>query len=378
MKVEAIPHPQELAETLKGVRVLSVATVATSLVRQSPLMWDVWKSFDADVTFASGIDGLKGRLSKWGTHLEIPYSRSPYRALRPRSWRDTRSLLKMKWDYVQFQSPIAGAIGRINLPRRREFPAVYVAHGFHFHRDGAVLPNFLYRTVEEILSGRVDAVVVVSAEDFDVAKRGPIGRRTRVFRLPGGGVHVDDFYESEPERLFPDECLVVLFCGELSTTKNPLMAIEAVLQARRRAKDVRVVLVGTGALRSQLDRYLGRDDAAEWIKYIPSSDNIPALMRGADVILSTSSREGLPRVLVEGLAAGVPIVSVANRGSRELLANEMGRLVPQEDLMGLVNALVSFKRDQFPSREEMRQRAELYSSTRVAAAYTAVLHEVML
>jgi glycosyltransferase involved in cell wall biosynthesis len=115
-----------------------------------------------------------------------------------------------------------------------------------------------------------------------------------------------------------------------------------------------------------------------WLKYIPQSDNLPALMRGADVIVSTSYREGLPRVLVEGLAAGVPIVSVANRGSRELLENDMGVLVPQGDLKGLADALVGFRGDQFPTREEMRQRADLYSSSRVAAAYTTVLQEIML
>lgn len=371
------PDPRTSLPVAPGAQVLSVATVAASLVLQAPVMWDVWRSAAADLTFASAADGFEGRLARWGRHVEIHMSRSPHRAITPGVWRDARNLLRREWRFVQFQSPIAGAVARLALPRTRPYPVVYVAHGFHFHRDGRPAPNLLYRTIEETLSGRTDAVMVVSGEDFDAARAGPIGRRTRVYRLPGAGIDVSAFGSATPDRLFPLEALVVLFCGELIPRKDPMAAVEAVLGARGQGRDVRLVVAGDGPLRPELERYLARPGSVEWLRHIPFSDEIPSLMKGADVLISTSSQEGLPRVLVEALAAGIPIVSVENRGSRELLADGMGRLVPQRDGRSLRDALVSFRRSDFPSHDEMRSRADAYSSTRVAAAYVEAVTDVL-
>lgn len=356
---------------------LSVATVATSLVLQAPVMWDIWLSAAADITFASAADGFEERLARWGRHVDIHMSRSPLGVTRPAVWRDAHDLLRREWDFVQLQSPIAGAVGRIALPRKRHFPVVYVAHGFHFHRDGKLVTNLLYRTIEETLSGRADAIMVVSGEDFDAARAGPIGRRSRVYRLPGAGIDVHAFSSATPERLFPEAALVALFCGELIPRKDPLGAVESVLEARRRGRDMRLVVAGDGALRPDLERYLRRPGSEDWLRHIPFSDGMPGLMKGADVLISTSSQEGLPRVLVEAMAAGLPIVSVTNRGSRELLAGGMGRLVPQGDQGSLNDAMASFRREDFPTVREMRSRADAYSSARVAAAYMTAVADVL-
>lgn len=378
MPTDPLPAPSQVSlPVAPGVQMLSVATVATSLVLQAPVMWDTWRSAAADITFASAADGFEERLARWGRHVEIRISRSPWCVTRPTVWRDASRLLRREWQFVQLQSPVAGAVARLALPRTRNYPVVYVAHGFHFHRDGGLLSNLAYRTVEESLAGRADAIMVVSGEDFDVARSGPIGRRTRMYHLPGAGIDVEAFSSAAPERLFPEEALVALFCGELIPRKDPMAAVEAVLQARGVGRDVRLVVAGDGALRPELERYLGRPDSGDWLRHIPFSDGMPGLTKAADVLISTSSQEGLPRVLVEALAAGVPIISVANRGSRELLADGFGRLVAQGDVSALRDALVNFRRDDFPTIGEMRSRADAYSSQRVAAAYAAAVIDVL-
>ena len=360
-----------------GAQMLSMATVAISLVLQAPVMWDVWKAAQAVLTFASAADGFEEHLGRWGTHVAIRMGRSPSVVFRPELWRDVRELLRRPWHFVQLQSPISSAVGRLALPRKRPYPVVYVVHGFAFHADGGRLSNAMYRTVEQALAGRCDAMMLVSGEDFDEARAGPVGRRTRIYRLPGAGIDVEAFSSAPPERLFPREALSVLLCAELAPHKNPIAAVEAVLEARDRGRDVRLVVAGDGVLRPQLERYLAYPDAGDWLRHIPFSDRMPALMRGADVLLSTSSREGLPRVIVEALSAGLPIVAVANRGSRELLAGGIGRLVPQMDIGSISEALVTFRREDYPSPAEMRRVANGYSSKRVAAAYAEAVSEVL-
>lgn len=382
MASDATPRPPDYPRlpVPPGAPVLAIATVATSLVLQAPVMWDVWRASGADLTFASAADGFERRLSPWGRHLEIAMSRSLPGLRRPTVWRDARNLLGRSWSFVQLQSPVAGAVGRIVAPRRRSYPLVYVAHGFHFHRDGEFVPNLVYRVVEETLAARADAIFVVAGEDFDAALAGPIGRRTRVYRLPGAGIDVDRFGSATPRRVFDDHAdgaVVALFCGELIPRKDPMAAVAAVLRARERGRDVRLVIAGDGPLRGEVERVAARSDGATWLRHLPFSDEMPALMKGADVLISTSSQEGLPRVIVEAMAAGLPTISVTNRGSRELLADGTGRLVPQRDPHALGDALTSFDRSAFPSVSEMRGAAEAYSHTRVAEAYVNALGEVL-
>ena len=75
-------------------------------------------------------------------------------------------------------------------------------------------------------------------------------------------------------------------------------------------------------------------------------ERIPGLMAAMDILVHTSLREGLARVLPQALIVGRPVVSFDIDGAREVvIPGETGFLVPPGDVAGLVDALDQLTRD---------------------------------
>ena len=87
---------------------------------------------------------------------------------------------------------------------------------------------------------------------------------------------------------------------------------------------------------------------------VPSSE-IPSLIQSCDLLVHPSYREGLPRVVVQAMLAGVPVVATDADGTREVCVPEKtGRLVP----IGDVEALRSALQDHFDDPQRSQQWAE--------------------
>ena len=228
-----------------------------------------------------------------------------------RGRRQFKGLLRERnWDLVQVQSPVAAALSR-TVGRIHQLPSIYVAHGFHFHTDGRPSTNVAFAAVESLLAWRTSAVAVVSAEDFRMALRLGMHRHSLLWRLPGAGVDLSRFRRGDSP---PAQAPVALFCGELNENKDPLLVLRVVHEVRRCGVDLRVVLVGDGPLRDKVANW----GHLEWVTTHRSvrPDELASLMASASLLIAPSHREGLPRVLIEAIAAGLPVVARANRGSR--------------------------------------------------------------
>lgn len=117
----------------------------------------------------------------------------------------------------------------------------------------------------------------------------------------------------------------VLFVGELNSNKNPVFAIDVVREARLDDPTLSAVIIGDGPLRPEIEALA---DANDWVLYIPRSNTVGSWLRSTEALLAPSAREGLPRVVIEALASGKPVLSRANRGSSELLRNHPDWLFP--------------------------------------------------
>lgn len=317
------------------MRALSVATVARSLRLQAPAQWEVLRELGFDLTFAAGHDEHASALLDVGEFAHVGLERS----LGPSSTRavvELRGLLRGEWDLVQLQSPIAAALSRLALPRRRSYPVLYVVHGFHFHPDGDRAKNAAAFRLEQLLRGRADHIAVVSSWDVDAALRMGVPPE-RLTRLPGAGVDIDRFLGTATR----DGSGRLLFVGDLNANKDPLRAIRVAHGVRLRHPTTTLTVVGSGPLEAACVRLVDELDAGGWVTMVRHTSEIAALMAEADVLLSCSAREGLPRVLIEAMASALPIVARANRGSRELVEDGAGLLLePSADDAAWVDAVV--------------------------------------
>jgi glycosyltransferase involved in cell wall biosynthesis len=200
--------------------------------------------------------------------------------------------------------------------RRRPFVA-------HFHLDVEPSGRFgpLFAGYKRLVLGRTlraaAKVIVLSAAQADFVATAYGVRRAKVAVLPNG---VDEEFVLPPSRPDPgDRPVRLLYVGRLTPQKNIRRLLEAFGRMTRPAS---LTLVGDGEDRAMAERLAGRLGLTE-VRFAGAQRG-PALVewyRWADVFVLASDREGMPLVLLEAMAAGLPIVATDVAGTRELVGD---------------------------------------------------------
>ena len=120
-----------------------------------------------------------------------------------------------------------------------------------------------------------------------------------------------------PETLKPKSAPRIGVIGRIAREKRPFLVADAIKILGERLVDFEVVFAGGGVLESELKRYFETLLPAREIKFLGSIDYVPALLKVLDCVLLVSEGEGLPNILIEAQAAGIPVISTDAGGSRE-------------------------------------------------------------
>lgn len=130
----------------------------------------------------------------------------------------------------------------------------------------------------------------------------------------------------------------LLFIGRLGPVKGATLLLDAFAALRGRHPDARLTLVGDGPSRAALEaqaRALGIADVTHFTGYLSQND-VSGKLGEADMLALPSFAEGLPVVLMEALAAGIPVIASQIAGIPELVRNgETGFVVPAGDVEAL-------------------------------------------
>ncbi|MEX0673989.1 MAG: glycosyltransferase family 4 protein [Gaiellaceae bacterium] len=189
-------------------------------------------------------------------------------------------------------------------------------------------PGWL-RRLRRVALGRAVAVVVPSEYLARIALGWGLDPR-RVVHIPNPAPDVEVQAGAAPERpLF-------VFAGRLTRQKALGVAFDAV----ERVPEARLVVVGDGPDRDELERRAARlDGRVELRGALPRRETLEVLA-GATAAVLSSDWENLPHAAVEALALGVPVVATAVGGVPEVVRDgENGLLVPPGDVDALADAL---------------------------------------
>jgi glycosyltransferase involved in cell wall biosynthesis len=160
------------------------------------------------------------------------------------------------------------------------------------------------------------------------------------------GVDLEVFRAGPGER----EDGLVLHVANLVTKKGTAQLIRAFAEVRREVPDARLAILGEGPLEPALRRQAAEAAPRSAIHFAGhrSREEVAAWMRRACVLAvpsvtgSSGDAEGLPNVVVEAAAAGLPVVATRHAGIPEAVAaDETGILVPEKDHGALVAALTT-------------------------------------
>jgi glycosyltransferase involved in cell wall biosynthesis len=165
----------------------------------------------------------------------------------------------------------------------------------------------------------------------------------------------------------------LLTIGRLAPEKNPFLLLDALakLDAHRPGR-FRLTWVGRGELAAAVDAYAAEIGVAAIVKrlgYVPHGPELFDLYRRSHVFVHVSLTEGVPQVLVEAVAAGIPIVATDVGGVRDAVADGCAAvLVPPHDMDAVVRAVETIV-------EDPRLRSQLARARPTAAQASTLEHE---
>lgn len=308
-----------------------------------------------DVTLISGVDdGPEGSLlsrAKKTTQLividDLQRSIHPWKDIKA-FWRLYRAIRKGRYHIVHTHSTKAGVLGRIAARLAGTPIVVHTLHSLVFHDYQPWVVNRALRTVKKILAPFTDFYISVS----DIVRQNAIkagiskpekyctiysGMELEWFlRAAGDGVRVREEFG------IPLDAPVVGKVARLFKLKGHDQLFDAAPEIVRRNPNVRFFLIGDGILHDHLQRRavaMGIRDNFVFAGLIPR-ERIPEMIAAMDIVVHTSLREGLARVLPQALAMGKPCVSFALDGAPEVVIHgRTGFLVDAENATALADAV---------------------------------------
>jgi teichuronic acid biosynthesis glycosyltransferase TuaC len=263
------------------------------------------------------------------------------------------------------------------LASELKFPYIAVAHGSEVHECGESSDQ--QKLVTELLPS---ASAIVTRSKEAASKLAAMGLPNERIHPVYNGVDLDrfqpgDMLEAREELGLPPDCRIILFVGEFVATKNPIVLIEAFARLRDddEFENSVLVVIGGGPMVDEMTFRAGRGRTADHVLFAGRQPpaNIARFMRAADVLCLPNEREGVPNVVFEAFATGLPVVASSGGGISEVHSEgALGKLSPSRDIDALVDSLKQTL-SQPPQREHIRQHAAQFTWARAADAYHQLL-----
>ncbi len=231
---------------------------------------------------------------------------------------------------------------------RTKKPRVLTIHSVDFNRwrilGWAYLDRWFY--------GRASALVAVSQLSADVFSKKTAVKK-ELIRIIRNGVDTGKFAPMSRQRDIP----VLLVVGRFFPVKHHDLAIRVSRALHDKGIRHRIVFAGDGPLRESSEQLASSTLPSGYFEFLGARKDMPQVYADADVLLITSSYEGIPVSMLEAMASGLPVVSTAVGGIPEVIRDGAeGFLIPWGDEETLIERVRALLDDQ-SLRDEMGKSA---------------------
>lgn len=289
------------------------------------------------MTLLVGIDdGPEGDLHDAARAADVPLVILPslIRAIRP--FTDLRALYQLyqfirlgRFDIVHTHSSKAGILGRAAARLAGVPIVVHTLHSLVFHEYERPWKNALYIQLKRALAPLTDVLISVNEQTMRGALAAGIGKPEQHVVIHSG-MQLEPFTsisrvltpaDAKALRGIPRDAPVVGKVARLFPLKGHREFFEVIRRIAAQRTDVWFLIVGDGALRQQLEeraRELGVRERTVFTGLVPGGE-VPACLQAMDVVVHTSLREGIARVLPQAGAVGKPVVTFRMDGAPEVI-----------------------------------------------------------
>jgi glycosyltransferase involved in cell wall biosynthesis len=304
-------------------------------------------------------------------------------------------------DVAEF--PLGGSLygapslrARWRLSRYFKRYEIGIAHAFDFYSNLVLIPAARWarvpvvigsqRQLGDLLTSRqeraqarvlrwCDTVVCNSRAAADRLRT--LGLRESQLAVIGNGLSPEAFAVTRPALVRSREVVRIGMIARMNTrSKNHHLFLRAAARLRGQFPALQWVLVGDGPLRPELEheaRDLGLGDS---VLFLGDRRDVPAVLASLDLTVLPSASESLSNVILESMAAGVPVVANRVGGNFELVTEDRGVLVPPNDEDALADAIDRLLRDA-PLRRVLGRNANAFARENFTLEHMGNRHEAL-
>ena len=283
---------------------------------------------------------------------QVDFARSPFDLKKnSKAYRQLKQLLQEHhFELVHCHTPVGAALTRMaaNKYRKTGTKVIYTAHGFHFFKGAPLSYWLLFYPVERYLASYTDVLVTINEEDYQRASGFCKNKSTKVKKIPGVGVEIDDAVsvgEKEETRIslgISPEKRLLLSVGELNKNKNHISVIKAL---RNTDESLCYAICGEGKKRKYLESKIQQYGLEHRVFLLGYRNDIKQLLRAADAFVLPSLREGLSCSLQEAMTEALPVIASDIRGNNELIVpGKGGWLVNPKSICSIRQALLELEK----------------------------------
>jgi glycosyltransferase involved in cell wall biosynthesis len=256
------------------------------------------------------------------------------------------------FDLVHIHTPFLAHRAAVRWARRHGLPCVETYHTLfeeYFHHYLPFLPKAWLAAAARMISRKecdgVTAVIAPSSAMKNALET--YGVSSPIHIIPTG-LNLADFADCDGPAfrarhgILPERP-VMAYVGRVAFEKNLEFLLQVTEAVRRSLPDVLFVIAGEGPARASLERKVakrGLTDSVRFVGYLERKTELPACYCAADAFVFASKTETQGLVLLEAMALGVPVVGLAEMGTKDVLKEGAGCRIAPDDAAGFAEVLV--------------------------------------
>jgi glycosyltransferase involved in cell wall biosynthesis len=304
-------------------------------------------------------------------------------------------------DVAEF--PVGGSVygaqslkTRWRLAQQLKSHKISIAHAFDFYTNLVLIPAARWARVPVVIGSqrqlgdlltwkqeRAQAAalrwcdMVVCNSRAAAARLTALGLRERKLTVIGNGLPLEAFAETPAALPRTPGLLRVGMIARMNTrAKNHHIFLRVAARLCDRFPALQFVLVGDGPLRHELERNAHDLGIEGRVLFLGDRRDIPAVLASLDISVLPSASESLSNVILESMAAGVPVVANRVGGNCELITEDRGFVVPPDDEEALTDAIDRLVRDA-PLRKSLGHNANVFARENFTLEQMRKRHEAL-
>jgi glycosyltransferase involved in cell wall biosynthesis len=265
-------------------------------------------------------------------------------------------------DVIHVMTPDPGAVMLIRAAHETGIPVVYQEVGIPYHPPGFEEVYERFVSVIELCSG-VAALSPALADELCRA----------VPQLPSAHVVplITQDHNGAPAHNSDSRPVTFGFAARLEYLKGPLQLVEAFRIAHQTQSNIEVRIAGDGSQRKEIidtSRQHGLSDKCRLTGIYKTLRERSEFMHGIDVFVHPSLTEGTPNAIIEAMSHAKPIIATAVGGVPDVVSEEVGVLVPPNNVAALAAAM-----SRLANEADLRRRMGLAARKKYEQLFTPLV-----